>query len=245
MQIMCGAQLTEERIMPLASKAYILKIDTPTSNEYAKLCAESCDKIGLSWEYFHGFQGMKGQEAWLRTGIKMKFKEAKGKDPNTDGERAECCSAGHGAIWKAIAEGNEEAAIILEHDALMLHPMPLDIPDGAIVTLGYKLTNPEKYDHVKAGGPKELLPIKGHEGAHAYAITRNTAKMMITEIEERGLMGCVDNAYFLTRERKTKMDLKIASPTPAIGWIRESTIWKQAAKRNTPFISSFSDSLKS
>jgi len=231
--------------MPVASKAYILKINTPISNDYAEVCAKSCDKVGLPWTYFQGFQGMKGQEAWLKTGIKMKFKEPKGKDPNTDGERAECCSAGHGAIWKAIAEGPDEAAIILEHDAIMLHPMNLDIPDGAIVALGYKLTVPSKYNHMSAGSPKELIKITGHEGAHAYAITRNTAIMMIQEIEERGVMAAVDNAYFLPKERKTRMDLMIASPTPAIGWLRESTIWKKSAVRNAPFIRSFSDSLKS
>ena len=137
--------------MAIASKAYILKIDTPISNEYAEVCAQSCDKVKLPWSYFHGFQGMMGQEAWLKTGIKMKFKNARGNSPNTDGERAECCSAGHGAIWKAIAEGPDEAAIILEHDALMLHPMMMDIPDGTIITLGYKLTNPSRYDHEKAG----------------------------------------------------------------------------------------------
>jgi GR25 family glycosyltransferase involved in LPS biosynthesis len=231
--------------MSLASKAYILKIDTPISNEYAEICAKSCDNVGIQWEYFHGFQGMKGQEAWLKTGIKMKFSEPRGKDPNTDGERAECCSAGHGAIWKAIAEGSDEAAIILEHDAVMLHPMPLDIPDDVIVALGYKLKDPSKYNHVKAGGPKELIEIKGHEGAHAYAITRNTAKMLIEEIEERGVLAAVDNAYFLPRERKTKMGLMIASPTPSIGWLRESTIWKKAATRNAPFIQSFRDYLES
>lgn len=231
--------------MAVVSKAYILKIDTPVSNEYADICAKSCDKVGIQWTFFRGFQGMKGREAWLKTGIKMKFKETTGKDPNTDGERAECCSAGHGAIWKAIAEGPDEAAIILEHDAIMLHPINLDIPDGSIVALGYKLTNPSRYDHEKAGLPTELISISGHEGAHAYAITRNTAKMMIAEIEERGVLAAVDNAYFLPKQRKTKMDLMIASPTPSIGWIRESTIWKSAAKRNTPFIRSFSDSLKS
>jgi GR25 family glycosyltransferase involved in LPS biosynthesis len=231
--------------MAVASKAYILKIDTPISNEYAEICAKSCDKVGIQWEFFHGFQGIKGQEAWLKTGIKMKFDEPKGKDPNTDAERAECCSAGHGAIWKEIAEGPDEAAIILEHDAVMLHPMNLDIPDGVIVALGYKLVDPSKYKHTKAGIPKELIEIKGHEGAHAYAITRNTARMMIAEIEERGVLAAVDNAYFLPKERKTEMGLMIASPTPAIGWLRESTIWKRAATRNAPFIRSFSDSLES
>ena len=41
-------------------KAYILKIDTQTSNEYAKVCSDSCNNIGLDWEYFNGFQNMSG-----------------------------------------------------------------------------------------------------------------------------------------------------------------------------------------
>jgi GR25 family glycosyltransferase involved in LPS biosynthesis len=235
----------EVQIMPVASKAYILKIDTPISKEYAEICAKSCDAVGLDWKFFQGFQGMSGREAWLKTGIKMKFTEARGKDPNTDGERAECCSAGHGAIWKAIAEGPDEAAIILEHDAIMLHSMNIDIPDGFLVALGYKLQDPSKYNHIKAGPPKELIEVNGHEGAHAYAITRNTARMLIEEIEDRGVLAAVDNAYFLPKERKTKMGLLIASPTPSIGWLRQSTIWKRAATRNAPFIKSFRDSLKS
>lgn len=231
--------------MPVASKAYILKIDTPTSNEYAETCAKSCDKVGLPWTYFQGFQGMTGQAAWLKTGIKMKFTEPRGKDPNTDGERADCCSAGHGAIWKAIAEGPDEAAIILEHDAIMLQPMRVSIPEDTIVVLGYKLVNPARYDHATAGPARDLIKIDGHEGAHAYAITRETARKMIAEIEERGVLGCVDNAYFLKNQRNTKMKLMIANPTPAIGWLRKSTIWNKAAARNEPFIKSFRASLKS
>ena len=36
----------------LVTKAYILKIDSPISNEYAKVCADSCDNVGLPWTYF-------------------------------------------------------------------------------------------------------------------------------------------------------------------------------------------------
>ena len=42
--------------MPRASKAYILKIDTPVSNEYAAMCAESCDNVNLPWTYFQGVE---------------------------------------------------------------------------------------------------------------------------------------------------------------------------------------------
>lgn len=123
--------------------------------------------------------------------------------------------------------------------------MLLDIPDGVIVTLGYKLQEPSRYNHIKAGPPTELIEIAGHEGAHAYAITRNTARMLVEEIEERGVLAAVDNAYFLPRQRKTRMGLMIASPTPAMGWLRKSTIWKEAASRNTRFIRSFRESLES
>jgi GR25 family glycosyltransferase involved in LPS biosynthesis len=233
----------EARIMPKVSKAYILKINKPISNEYASIAASSCDKIELSWSYFHGYQDITGIEAWLRTGIRVNFKEDRPRNPNTDNERAGCCSASHAAIWKTISEGEDEAAIILEHDAMMLHPIEIDIPNSAIVVLGYKLTNPSRYDHQKAGPPKNLIDIIGHEGAHCYAITKKTAKMMIDEIETKGILGCIDNAYFLPRQRKTSMKIMIASPTPAIGWIRESTIWSRAATKNVSFIRSFSDHL--
>jgi len=229
----------------LVTKAYILKIDTPISNEYAKVCADSCDKIGLNWEYFRGWQNMTGRMAWCKTGIKMKFNEPhKHIERPTPGQKAECCSAGHAGIWKRIAEGPDEAAVVLEHDAIMLHPINIDIPQSAISVLGYKVTNPTRYNHVNAGPPKEFCSIDGHEGAHAYAMTKQTAKFLINEIEEKGLLGCVDNAYFIKRQRRTAIPLMIASPTPALGWLRKSTIWGAAADRNYEFIPSFQENYK-
>ena len=221
------------------TKAYILRIDTPVSKEYAKTCSDSCDRVGLKWEYHEGFMGMSGQEAWLRTGIKLSFRAPDRIRVNP----AECCSAGHGAIWKKIAEGEDECAIVLEHDAIMLHNVDIDIPDDCIAVLGYKMPDIERYDHVKAGPPKKVVQIRGHEGAHAYAITKNTARKMIEEIEQKGLLGCVDNAYFLS-SRRTSIPIAIVDPTPAIGWLRQSTIWHQSANRNYEFIDSFKSNLK-
>lgn len=222
-------------------KAYILKTDDPISEEYAKTCAISCDNVGLPWEYFLGFQGITGRSAWLKTGIKMNFTTTHGKNINSSAEKAECCSASHAAIWKKIANGPDEIGIILEHDAIMLHPLTIHIPDDIIAVLGYKIKEPIAYNHINAGLPLQLIDVDGHEGAHAYAITKKTAKKLLDEIENRGLLGCIDNAYFLPRQRKTKVNLKIVSPTPAIGWIRKSTIWNQPSVRNTPFIKSFRD----
>lgn len=231
--------------MPKATKAYILKINTPISEEYAKTCSESCDRVGLAWEYHQGYQNMTGRAAWCLTGIRMHFYEPVRYLPNPDpAQKANACSAGHAAIWKRIAEGRDEAAILLEHDAIMVQPPSIDIPDNTIVVLGYKIPDPENYNAEAAGPPTSLININGHEGAHAYAMTRNTAKFLVKEIEEKGVLGAVDNAYFIRGQRRTSVPLKLADPTPAIGWIRESTIWTSSAHRNYEFTASFTKNYK-
>lgn len=241
----------------MKTKAFILRIKDPRSEEYAKFTAESCDKVGLDWEYFQGFQNMSGLYAWSKTGINVTKSEGRERtfpNPNEVAphiqnmrapEIAECCTAGHAAIWKKIADSDLDVGVVLEHDALMLHNIDtLNIPDGYIVVLGYKSDTPSRYDHVKAGPPQNVIGINGHEGAHAYAMTKRTAQFMIDEIETVGRLGCVDNAYFILNQRKTRVPLAIANPTPAIGWLRESTIWGSAANRNYKFIPSFQENYK-
>jgi hypothetical protein len=225
----------------IPTKAYILTIDNPISREYAKTCADSCDAVGLAWEYFEGYTNISIYESWLRTGINTPTLQMLTGNLRID--NTQCCSAGHAAIWKKISEGNE-AAIVLEHDALMLHNLNIDIPDNRIVVLGYKTQDPSKYDHITAGPPKRVVDLEAHEGAHAYALTPNTAKAMVDEIEERGILGCIDNAYFIKRQRITRTPLAIMDPTPAIGWLRESTLWKKSATANYDFIASFSVNYK-
>lgn len=221
-------------------KAYILKIDTPISNEYAKVCSDSCDKVELNWEYYEGFQNMTGKAAFGKLGISNLPTEPYQYIENPHmSMKAMCCTAGHFGIWKKIANGEEEVGIVLEHDAIMLHPITVDIPENTIVVLGYKIKDPQRYDHEKAGPIRELIPISGHEGAHAYAMTKNTAKYLIEEIESNGIRSAVDNDYFIMGQRRTSVPLRIASPTPAMGWLRESTIWTNSADRNYQFIPSF------
>lgn len=223
----------------IPTKALILTIDTDLSREYASMCAESCERVGLPYEYFNGYYNMTTFDCWNETGIDLHplVKRKLMNYPVVD--RALCCTAGHAAMWKKISEGNE-CTVILEHDAIMLHKPTIDVSDDLIVTLGYKVTDPEKYDHVKAGPPKRLLSLSGHEGAHAYALTPRTARYLIKEIEKKGIMGYVDNIYFL-KSRLTKIPLSIADPTPAIGWLRSSTIWPESSVVNYDFIPSFKE----
>lgn len=217
------------------SKAYILKTDNEKSVQYAAVCAESCDNNGVEWEYVNWFSEGKAKDAWASIGIPIK---------NFDGykaqnEKAQFATSGHAFIWKKIRDSNQ-AAYVFEHDAVLFYKADIDIPDNCIVTLGYKLQKIEQYDHAAAGPPQQIVDVngKGHEGAHAYAITPETARLLLKEIETLGVRGMIDNTHFL-RTRKTSVPIKIMCPTPAIGWLRESTIWKHSAYKNYEFIDSF------
>lgn len=222
-----------------AEKAYIIRNeDNPLSVEYAQTAADSCDALDIPWEYHEGFYDMDPNDAWNSIGLIRTIKR------NNWVPQAQLCTASHAAVWMKIRD-NKECAIILEHDAIMLHDVRhLGISDNRIITLGYKLRDKDAYDHESAGPPKNLRAITGHEGAHAYIINHKTAETMINEIEQYGVRSAVDNMYFLLgRERYTQTKLAIADPTPAIGWIRQSTIWPEASEKNYPMLQEFKNHL--
>jgi len=219
------------------AQAYILKTIDERSQKYASDVADSCREVGLPWEYVEWYQG-KPELAWQNTGVPKPTKVS-------GGAAAQCCYSGHIAIWKKIADSGK-AAIVLEHDGMMLWPVNVEIPENMIVVLGYKLEHPTNYDHRAAGPPFQIIDVKGggHEGSHAYAITPKTAEKLLEEIATMGCSGAIDNQYFL-KSRRSKIPIKIMSPTPAIGWIRESTIQSRSSTKNYEFIPSFKEHLKS
>jgi len=221
-------------------KAYILRIPTEKSLEYAKTAADSCDKVGLPWEYFEGFYQVDPNAAWNSIGLKRHINRTNFVPA------AQNCTAGHAKIWKKIYD-NKECAIILEHDAIMLHdPRPVSIRNGEITVLGYKVPDPDKFDHEASGKPRNLRRIHGHEGAHAYAITWHTAKALLDEIETHGVRSAIDNMYFLaSRQSFTQIPMALMDPTPAVGWIRESTIWDISSALNYHPVKSFEDNYHS
>lgn len=212
--------------------------DNQISQDYAKTCADSCDEIGMPWEYIEWYNGKSGKgtanAAWAQIPTPIKNRD-KFTPKN---ESAQCATSGHAMAWCKVRDLNEPA-IIFEHDSILLQEININIPDDMIVVLGYKLENPEEYNHKAAGQPVEIIKIEGHEGAHAYAITPKTAISLLKELEDKGIQGAIDNTHFL-RSRKTSVPIHIMSPTPAIGWLRQSTIWKKSATKNYNFIKSFS-----
>lgn len=226
----------------IPSQAYIIRISTQLSREYADSCARSCEHVGLPYEFYDGVEGQSNYNAWMDSGLDVKPGSLDHRRNQKDIDPAACCSVSHALIWKRVAESSQ-CAVILEHDALMLHPIDIDIPDGKIIVLGYKLSDPKQYNHIKAGPPTTISDVYYHHGAHAYAITPKTASMLLDEIRTVGGGGPIDNRFFM-RERWSKIPLMIADPTPAIGWIRESTIWPKADREIGPLIGSFERHLK-
>lgn len=215
-------------------------IDSDISKQYALCAADSCDKVGLPWEYFKGYR--EKDDIWNLHPVKSKSKfKINGKGG--------AATASHVHIWHKIAQDNQ-AAVILEHDAIMLHKPEIDIPDDQIVALGYKVEDPENYNYVKAGAPSSIQERKHHGGAHAYAITPATAKTLVSHIETHGLTNMIDNHYFLrigsSRKKIDVISLGITDPICALGWLRESTIWNKSAVDNyRPLLPSFEQNYNS
>lgn len=218
----------------IPTKAYIIRISDTISQQYAKDAADSCDKIGLPYEFHDGVENKTAYEAWTQCPFPVKMV---GIYKSDDIDKAACATVSHAMVWKKISD-RKETAVVLEHDALMLQPVSIEVPDNALVVLGYKLTDPSKYNHIQSGPPKQLVPIAGHEGAHAYTLTWNTAESLLNELNTVGVNLPIDNTFFL-KMRRSKVPLYIADPTPAIGWIRQSTIWKTSSAANYDFIPSF------
>jgi GR25 family glycosyltransferase involved in LPS biosynthesis len=153
---------------------------------------------------------------------------------------ASCATVGHFLIWKRIMD-NQECAVILEHDAVMLHYPDFYVEDNKMVVLGYKVQDPERYDHFTAGGTKQLVPRKKHGGAHAYAINHVTAKTFLDTLStSKHRVSYIDNQYFFGDQGRGGVEMEIADPICAIGWLRDSTIWNSSAVDNYgPMLESF------
>jgi len=110
-------------------KAYILKINEELSMKYAKIAADSCDKVGLPWEYHLGYSNQTGKSAFRDLNIPgLPTEPYKHIENPYTAHKAFCCTAGHFAIWKKIAEGTDNVGVVLEHDAIMLQPISIEIP---------------------------------------------------------------------------------------------------------------------
>ena len=211
------------------SKYYIIYIENKISKEYVGHTQESCRKLGLKYELFKGYMPNSQKDLWRN------FKNTAGievKNYKHMAKGAAGCTTSHAHLWKKIYD-NRECAVILEHDAMMLWPMTIDIPDGKIVSLGHKYRNWDKYDYQTAGPPQTHYDVSCAPGSHAYAITWKTAEKLVQDIEKEGITEAIDNRHFMhTRKNWTEVPIAMTDPIAAMGWLRESTIQSYSATHN-------------
>lgn len=218
---------------------FILRHNSDISRKYSIDASNSCDKLGLKWEYFEGFSNITAFGAYKKIDIFPMTGTEPSVDVNSSKNKAALCTASHVAIWKKMITEDHECAIILEHDSLMLHRLDLDVPDNTILALGYKIPNPNRYNHAAAGAPVKIERIDGFSGSHAYAITKATAQTLINGIVKRQTAGCIDTHIFQSDKFRNGVSLAICDPIAAIGWIRESTIWRKSSTINRHLMNSF------
>jgi len=223
------------------TKAVVIRTyDDPLSASYAAHTEQSCRDVGLEVIQWNGFNKNHHtlQSLTELTGVKFGSMDI----------GAACASASHYGAWQYIASlPTNDPVVVLEHDAIMLHPIKTDAPllwDNNIIALGYKLSDPTKYDHITAGRPNLVIPRKRHSGAHAYMITPNTARALLKELAEKGSQRAIDNFYFMRvndpGDTESDIPLSLMVPTPAIAWLRKSTIWEHPSTLNYDVHESFS-----
>jgi len=221
-------------------KAFILRHDSQLSHEYSEIASESCDAVKLEWEYFDGFSNMLGSDAQKQLGIIANPKKTK-RSVNSAENKAQLCTAGHMGIWKHIVDNDVEEAVILEHDAVMLQKPDFKFPDDAVIALGYKLHDINRYAHQEQ--KSELRKIDRHSGSHAYALSKRAAQQLLDGISKSGSAGCIDQHMFRANRFRNNLNLYISDPICAIGWIRKSTIWNESSNHNFEYVDSFREKL--
>lgn len=242
----CGSELGVDgdyhfvRTGRKVDKAYIIRTADPRSMEYAALCAETCTRYNVPWEYWEAHDNKTAHELWHDDTTISNFQL-------TMIPPAASCTATHFDIWKH-AVATDQCVIILEHDAIVLDEMDFFVPDGIILTLGYKLTDRSRYYDLSARHEDhQIIYVPSHYGSHAYAITPDTAAVLLLELKISGVPVSIDASHFIRDDVRysSRVPLAIYSPTPVICWLRESTIWSDGAQEiNAPFIDSFAAHLR-
>lgn len=220
--------------------AYIIYIDKPESIEYAKQCAESCEKYNMPYTLWPGVQRWDTREYLEQiTGFKWTYHSNSGDSG---------CTASHLILWRLIAE-QEHACCVFEHDAIVKHNIfDKEIPDDTLVMLGYRVAKAEDYEH--PGDPIVFTEIKKFEGTHAYAISPNMAKHMIARMSDyyipafKGIDTTIDG--ILSIHDKFGIKRAIMDPPPAVCVVgdRISTIQGSPAAYNTNLSDGFKKGLK-
>lgn len=182
------------------------------SIDFAKNCADSCEEYNLPYEYIKAVEFLPCDEAFKSVGA-FKLKSYK----NTMGNC--CCHSSMIKCWRRIIE-LDKPCIIFEHDAIVRGEVrTIEIPDMAVVTFGFRVRQKDEYTPI--GPPEKLLKLNRSVGCHAYALTPETAKWLVDDVETNGVSVGVDR--WLMMQTASGLPLYACEPPQAVCWARGST----------------------
>lgn len=203
--------------MKIYKALIIRRLGIKESLEYANLCAESCEKHGIPYEFVDGIEFMSSEEAMKAVGVWLhpdQHKQARGHGVSQGNNN---CHASHIKAWRRIVEIGKPCAI-LEHDVVARGNIcNVDMIEDAINILGLRVGSPEAYTPISE--IKEMVKIPQNVGGHAYALTSNTAQWFITDAEENGVNVNVDEWI----NKGCGKPLYITNPMQLVCWPRTST----------------------
>jgi len=172
-------------------KAYIIRIaGHERSEEKAKRGAESCDKVGMPWQYWDAYNGVEKpiQPPEHHNDVMRLIKVT--DHYLTRSEVA--CALSHISLWNKCVQ-IDQPIVVLEHDAIMVSPYLHHAVYNSIAYLG---------GHEQVDDGWKVLPTPPHsaEGpnyhficrAHAYAIDPAVAKNLLAHVVKYGISAPLD-----------------------------------------------------
>lgn len=177
-----------------------------TSCKLAQECAESCREINMPFQLWEGFDGTKNEIKVPRHSQKNEWlKWIKGTNITLD--KAETANfLTHVSLWAKCAE-IDKPIVILEHDAIMLHPFVTHPAFNAIIYLGSQEQVKNKFNwsptpiHLAYDGLRCLCR------AHAYSIDPFIARRLLASVIENGITKSID--VFMRADIFTQMQIGI------------------------------------
>lgn len=173
------------------SGAYIIRLKGhELSESLAKRCADSCDKVGIKYQYWDAFDGTK-DDINPPENLNSFMKMVKITDHFlTRSEVA--CALSHISLWAKCVE-DDVPLVVLEHDAIMFAPYRDHTMYNSISYLGC-------IEQVKDNWEVRPTPPHGSMGpnyhficrAHAYSIDPAVAKNMLAHVLKYGINSSLD-----------------------------------------------------
>jgi GR25 family glycosyltransferase involved in LPS biosynthesis len=191
----------------------IRRLQVPLSLEYAAMCAESCEKHSVPYEYIDGIEFMSSQDAMEAVGVWLHPDNVKKKVSQGNNN----CHASHIKCWRRILE-LDRACLILEHDVVVKGDVcTIDIIEDAINIFGHRINDHIRYEPV--GPIEKMVRIPQSIGGHAYALTPNTARWFVEDAEKNGVNINVDEWI----NYRCGKPLYLTEPPQLVCWPRYST----------------------